>query len=63
MPANLSSATVNMKRIKINKLQIGNKIRLKSWEVGQIANTESPLGIYEFIVQRDGGTLTKVTAI
>ena len=40
---------------KIQKLQIGNKIWLKSGEVGHIVNTESPLG---FIVLRDDGPVT-----
>ena len=32
-----ASVAVNMERTKIQKLQIGNKIRLKSGEVGQTA--------------------------
>ena len=36
------------------KLQIANKIHLKLDEVGQIINTESPIGFREFIVKRDG---------
>lgn len=58
-----ASVAVNMERTKIQKLQIGNKIRLKSGEVGQIVDIESPLGFREFIVRRDDSTLTKTTAI
>ena len=57
------AAAVNMQRTNIQKLQIGNNIRLKSGEVGQIVKTESPLGFREFIVRRDDGTLTKVNTI
>ena len=44
-----ASVAVNMERTKIQKLEIGKKIPLKWGEVGQIVNTESPLGFCELI--------------
>ena len=38
------------------KIQIGNKIHMKSGEVGQIINTESPLWFRSFYSEENDGT-------